>query len=53
MVPNPDQTGPIRHAFRDRLYDLEIRRVICSTNAIVISSATGHVAYVHHEAAAA
>jgi putative transposase len=24
----------MRHAFCDRLYDLEIRRVICSTNAI-------------------
>jgi transposase-like protein len=24
----------MRHAFCDRLYDLEIRKVLCSTNAI-------------------
>jgi hypothetical protein len=30
--------GRLQSQFRDRLYDLEIRKVICSTNAIVIWS---------------
>ena len=30
----PESHSLIRHAFCDRLYDIEIRRVICSTNAI-------------------
>jgi putative transposase len=34
MIPEQDHHGLKRHAFCDRLYDVEIRRVICSTNAI-------------------
>ncbi len=32
--PKPGSGVSTRHAFCDRLYDVEIRRVICSTNAI-------------------
>lgn len=32
--PKPGSTTPIRHAFCDRLYDVEIRKIICTTNAI-------------------
>jgi transposase-like protein len=32
--PKPRSSSLIRHAFCDKLYDVEIRRIICSTNAI-------------------
>ena len=37
--PGLPTSRPIRDGFCDRLYDVEIRRVICSTNAIESSNA--------------